>query len=618
MTNHLPATEGPPATDAIDSTAFDDEVEALARWSGSLPDWPPARRVRAAWEQVEPRLDRARRELSRLLVVGVVGGTGVGKSTLVNALAGCDLSPAGDVARPTTIHPVVVAARDVDLSWLPIDASGARVVRSEAVAVANIVLVDCPDPDTQSEPRPHAGQPPAGHARPSDANRNRDLLEAVLPVCDVLLLVSTAQKYRSWIVAREVAAFAPGRPLLFVQTHASRDPDIRDDWRRELEAQGFVVPRIFRLDAADAAARAAAGLEPEDGFRELVAAIDVELAGRAARRVRRTGSLDLAGWFLGQAREPLLPLRGPVTQLAAGVAAENRRLEAILARAVSARLRSNRAAWQRLLTGEIVERWQGGPFASFLHVVESVVAWWPRVRSAGGGLIGRMLAGQDAAAVPAGQAGWQAVEDLGLPAAEIEQSRSVLCGLAARARVEPPLVGRPRLDDARLATSVAAVVERTSAWLAAGIDRLVADRRGRIDGPVFRGVCEALFTGLLVAVLARAGWNFFVGHLWQGRPVDGGGFLQEAIVWMILWGLCLRWIAFARVRVGLDGDIQALVARLPEARLTEPLLADFAAAADATVAFLDDGERLGREHAALAARLAEPLGDLGRLRSTPS
>ena len=604
-----------PGGEPVDFTSFDELVEMLARWSGSLPEWPPARAGRAEWEQIEPRLDRARRELSRMLVVGVIGGTGTGKSTLVNALAGCDLSPAGDIARPTTINPVVVAPRDVDLSWLPVEAMNARVVRSDAAAVANIVLVDCPDPDTQAEaPRHSGGQATHSPARPSDSNHNRELLEAVLPACDVLLLVSTAQKYRSWVVAREVAAFAPGRPLLFVQTHASRDPDIRDDWRRELESQGFVVPRIFRLDAVEATTRSAAGLELDVGFRELVEAIDAELVGRAARRVRRTGSLDLAGWFLRQSQESLAPLRGPVAQLAAGVASERTRLEGILARAVGSRLRASRTAWQRILTGEIVERWHGGPFASFLHVVESIIAFWPRMRAAGGGLITRLLAGQPADMIPAGQGGWQAVEELGLSAAEVEQSRSVLCGLSARARLTEPLVGRARLDESRVAATVGTLLERTAAWLSSGIDRLVADRRGRIDGPVFRWVCEALFSGLLVAVLVRAGWNFFVGHLWQGRVVDGGGFLQEALVWVILWGFFLRWIAFARVRVGLNSDIQSLISRLPQAHLTDPLLADFAAAADATALFIEQGDRLSRDHAGLVARLTEPSGDLGHLR----
>jgi len=600
--------------ESVDFASFDDLVERLTRWSGSLPDWAPARTVRAEWEEIAARLDRARRELSRMLVVGVIGGTGTGKSTLVNALAGCDLSPAGDIARPTTINPVVVAARDVDLSWLPVDAMNARVVRSDSAAVANIVLVDCPDPDTQADPGQGGGQPPHSPARPSDSNHNRDLLEAVLPACDVLLLVSTAQKYRSWVVAREVAAFAPGRPLLFVQTHASRDPDIPDDWRQELESQGFVVPQIFRLDAVEAATCTASGLEPAAGFRELVEAIDAELVGRAARRVRRTGSLDLAGWFLRQSRESLAPLREPVAQLAAGVVSENRRLEGILARSVASRLRASRSDWQRILTSEIVERWHGGPFATFLHMVESIIAFWPRMRAAGGGLISRLLSGQTVGPLPDGQAGWQAVEELGLSAAEVEQSRSVLCGLSARARLAEPLVGRARLDESRVATTVSTLLERAAAWLATGIDRLVTQRRGRIDGPVFRWVCEALFSGLVVAVLVRAGWNFFVGHLWQGRVVDGGGFLQEAFVWVILWGFLLRWIAFARVRVGLDGDIQSLVARLPEAHLSAPLLDDFSAAADATGRFIDECERLSRDNESLVAQLAEPASGLGRLR----
>jgi hypothetical protein len=303
-----------------------------------------------------------------------------------------------------------------------------------------------------------------------------------------------------------------------------------------------------------------------------------------------------------------------VAQLSAGVASERTRLEGILARSVGSRLRASRTAWQRILTSEIVERWHGGPFATFLHAVESIIAFWPRMRAAGSGLIGRLLAGQPADMIPGGQGGWQAVEELGLSAAEVEQSRSVLCGLAARARLAEPLVGRARLDESRVTATVGRLLERTAAWLSSGIDRLVADRRGRIDGPVFRWVCEALFSGLLVAVLVRAGWNFFVGHLWQGRVVDGGGFLQEAIVWMILWGFFLRWLAFARVRVGLDGDIQTLVNRLPQAHLTDPLLADFAAAADAAAVFIEQGDRLGRDHEALVARLTEPGGGLGRLR----
>ena len=605
-----PAAPQPQPAPGFDDAGFDDLVTGLSRWSGALPDWPPARRVRAEWEEVAPRLDRARRELSRVLVVGVIGGTGTGKSTLVNALAGRDVSPAGDVARPTTVAPVVVVARDVDCSWLALDEVGARVVTSDAAAVANIVLVDCPDPDTQG---PGTPLPAGGPQRPSTHNHNRDILERILPACDVLLLVATAQKYRSWSVASEVAAFAPGRPLLFVQTHASRDADIRDDWRRELERQGIEAPAIHRVDGLEAARRAAAGLEPEPGFAGLVKAIDEELVGRAARRVRRTGALDLAGWFLHQALGQLSPLRQPVADLSAGATAQAQRLEGLMEKAVAGKLRVSRPAWQRVMEEELVERWHGGPFAMFLHALAGLGRLWPRVR--GSGFVGRVLSGQGVPPVASGDGAWQSIGEVGLTEADVEQSRSILVGLAARAALASALDAvRNATLDARVQTSVGTLMERTGSWLVGGVDRLVAERRDRVDSAWSRGVCELLFGALVVAVLGRAAWSFFYGHLWLGNPLGGLGFLEEALVWIVLWGLCLRWIVFARLRTGLDRDIAGLVTRLPGARLVEPFLHDFSTAAVAAATFLETGDDLARRHAALEARIEEGRSTLGRLK----
>jgi len=94
--------------------------------------------------------------------------------------------------------------------------------------------------------------------------------------------------------------------------------------------------------------------------------------------------------------------------------------------------------------------------------------------------------------------------------------------------------------------------------------------------------------------------------------VSGIGFLEEAIVWVILWGLVLRWIVLALVRLGLTRDIGTLVGRLPEAGLVDPFLADFAEASAGLERYLADGEKLAAEAESLARAAAEPSG-LGRL-----
>jgi hypothetical protein len=194
----------------------------------------------------------------------------------------------------------------------------------------------------------------------------------------------------------------------------------------------------------------------------------------------------------------------------------------------------------------------------------------------------------------------------------VEQSRSVLAGLAARATIGPPLVGRARLDGGQETEATAAVVEGTGRYLAAGIDRLVAERRGRAGSRLLQWTFEGLFGALLGLVIVRAGWSFFHGTLWEGRPVSGVGFIQESLVWLLLWGLVLRWVVFAVVRVGLDRGVAAFARGVEGARLVDPLLADFSAAAAATGAWSADGARFVADAERLAA--SSGTAGLGRLR----
>ena len=73
----------------------------LGRELVSLDD-ASRKRLLAVWEGVRV----AERDLDDVLVIGLVGGTGVGKSTLINALAGDAISTSSD-RRPTTDRVIV-------------------------------------------------------------------------------------------------------------------------------------------------------------------------------------------------------------------------------------------------------------------------------------------------------------------------------------------------------------------------------------------------------------------------------------------------------------------------------------------------------------------------------
>lgn len=590
----------PLAADDRDSPLESDEfsrfVWRVGRWVEALPVWPPARGIEAAWHGVKPRLTASLEELGRPLVVGVLGGTGTGKSTLVNALAGRDVSEASDVARPTTVRPVVVAAADADLSWFPVEQIGAAVVPTDAAAVAEIVLVDCPDPDTQSSPH--------SSLEAADGLENRDRLEQILPLCDVLMVVSTAQKYRSFCVASELAAFAPGRPLLFVQTHASRDPDIRDDWQRDLEDQGFVVPLLYRVDGLAAFRQALRGEPVDASFAELQAAIADGLASREADRIRRNGGLELAGWFLDRCDERLKETRGPIETLQSGIARETRRLEDLLVDGLTQQLRQARLGWRHLAASELEQQWQGGAFGWFLQVVAQIANWLPKGRRQFSGLVGRTLAGQvpSLAVAPARSATAEndpLDEALGLDDAEVEQSRSVLAGLARRAALDPTVrlavsLGQPAKD-----SSVATALERAQRWLTSGIRRVSAGCRARLETRWFRISLEVLFDAVLVAVAARAAWDFFHGRLWLGE--SRGGLLTEAVFWLVLWGLLLRQAAIAWAAHQLEHEIRHLADSLRDAELVQPLLADITESAAAASAVLEGHQQLQTAWRTLAA-----------------
>ena len=93
---------------------IDELVEQLASWAELDVPWQPAPHAMALDRRLLDRVDSLRLRLEAPLVVAVFGGSGTGKSTLINALVGHDVTPSGH-QRPTTRRPVVITTPDLDL-----------------------------------------------------------------------------------------------------------------------------------------------------------------------------------------------------------------------------------------------------------------------------------------------------------------------------------------------------------------------------------------------------------------------------------------------------------------------------------------------------------------------
>jgi len=535
------------------------EVDALLgrlqRWADGAPDWPPAETCRALLRRLAQRADAMRVRLEAPLVVATLGGTGTGKSALVNALLGTEVVQTGR-QRPTTARPALVCRPDLTPEMLGIDPHSVEVVHRDLPALAELVLIDCPDPDTTEA----GGDAPAAET-PAQTGRESNLarLRRIVPHCDVLLVTATQQKYRSARVADELAAAAPGARLVFVQTHAATDDDVRDDWRAVLRPQ-YSTGHVFLVDSLAALSDAQQEIQPRGEFAQLVDLLTRQLAGAAAGRIRRANFLDLVDGALARCRELLDEAMPRVGQVQSAVDEQRAPLAAELARRMQSELLASRRPWENRLLGRVVSRWGLSPFSLVLRTYQGL----------GGLLTGRLLW---RARTPAQVALWGAVEGARAWRGRRQQSRAdrtadravadcwdraelhraavILEGYAAEAGLSREAADLETVT-AEANAAAADFVGKASAELESLIDRLAR----RHTGWFTRWRYELLLLAMLGALAYRLGKNFFYDSWWLGEAeVYGLDFYVSAGFWLLLWCLVLIWLFTGRLRRGLRRQV---------------------------------------------------------------
>ena len=200
-------------------------IERLNQFASEDAAWGP---LAGALPDLRRRIEWLRGQYERIpspLVVLLFGGTGTGKSTLLNALAGAPIAETGEM-RPTTGKPTVYQPPGIPEEFGP-------AAYIEDARLDNLILIDTPDTD-------------------SVRIEHSEMVVSLLTRADVVIFCGTQQKYAN---EKSIALLRPimnERKIVLVQTHADANPDIQDDWKARMIEEGFEIERAFRVSALEA------------------------------------------------------------------------------------------------------------------------------------------------------------------------------------------------------------------------------------------------------------------------------------------------------------------------------------------------------------------------------
>ncbi|WP_010585038.1 GTPase [Schlesneria paludicola] len=561
----------------------DDLVARLVSWSNEPSAWESVQQSQALVRRLLSRLEPLRARVEAPLVVATFGGTGVGKSSLVNGLVGQEVTSSGR-QRPTTTHPIVLAHPQTDLTayHLPLEKGDdeLKVVRLETPLLRDIVLIDCPDPDTSEV---------------ETTSSNLARLHRLLPYCDVLLYVSTQQKYRSARVSEELLQAASGCRLVFIQSHADLDSDIRDDWRSQL-SRTFRIADMFFVDSKLALREQQSGMRPTGEFGRLIDLLLKELSTTQRIRIRRGNLMGLVQEVLMHARAILSEQDPQVKKLEQALSEQRHRTTERMASRLQEELLVSRGLWERRLLGQVTQMWGYSPFASVLrlwHSQASLLASFSLMRShttAQMALVGLVHGTRWVTSQQQEQDAERRLESLsslGLSDSELRESQIVVSGHVHAAKLDRVVPGTASFDNLRQAATEVRLEFLTDA--AQRIDELILNTAKRNSQWSIRWRYEILFALLPAFLLYRVGRNFFYDSFWLEKPLLDTNFYIPSALFLLFWAGAFVMSYTLRLRRGLTRRIEELARELARLNAGAGLFPDLE---QAVAEFARHGDRL--------------------------
>ncbi len=434
-------------------------------------------------DYVIPRLSALDAPL--LAVVG--GSTGAGKSTLVNALAGRVVSPAG-VLRPTTRSPVLVHHPD-DGRWfgpdrlLPDltrvtgeggDPDAVRLVAADAVP-RGLALLDAPDIDSVEE-------------------RNRALATQLLAAADLWLFVTSAARYADqvpWDFLRRAAERSTAVAVVLDRTSPEASDTVAGDLARMLASRGLRESPLFVVEEGPVGDD---GLLPVGHVTEVREWLQELAADAWARSAVVTRTVE------GAIREATRSAHGLADACGGQREAADRLRADLVAAYDAARADVERASADgTLLRGEVLARWQeliGG--GELLRALETRV-----------GLVRDRLLRRVRGRPPQADRVTVAVES-GLETLVVEQAEVAAERAAAAWRAHPDgagLLARAPVDLSRASRDLRGrAQEELRAWQEALLSMVREEGAGRRNTARFLALgVNGLGVSLMVVVLAHTG-----------------------------------------------------------------------------------------------------------------